>query len=229
METKPFYYSTKFFDVTFHGKRTPGGQRRRRGSEDQQKQQVDQVITNQSRRKFCVLLDSVPEFVCRYRIKLFFDSTPDPKKSKTCLHLFTRYLGKEDFNEKSEKPPLFFWKKFNRENKYGYELLTNAQLSFSPGSLDRVIKYLWYKYSRSPEATIEKIKKSEEINVIREYGLNFQGNLPENSASRGKWWGIINRKYYKFISPEKRYVTLKEIIELESSESQRITDNLFLK
>ena len=230
MGNKPFYIATEHFVVTYHGKRTPSGHyRNKSGSKGNMVSNDCMIITNQSQKNLCLLIDSIPEFVCRYQLSLCIDYTADSKKSKTSLNLFTRYLSKSDFNE-GQKPPLFYWKKRYKNSQLNYQILTNAQLTFSPEKLTNVIQYLWFKYTQSYEAKIEKVSKAEELSVIRDFAFNFKTDIPpEGFCKNEKWWGAINRKYYIVKKPVKKYMTLREIIEIESEAKQNLANNLFIK
>ncbi|MCR4712767.1 MAG: hypothetical protein K5751_00130 [Treponemataceae bacterium] len=228
MGNKPFLIATEHFGVTYHGIRTPSGHYKSKKRVLNPTEKNCLIITNQSQKNLCILIDSIPEFICRYKLSLSIDYTADFKKSKTCLNLFTRYLSKKEFNN-GEKPPLFFWKKKYEDKLQIFEILTNAQFSFSPAKISRVMQYLWFKYSQSYEAKIEKVNKADELSVISDFALNFKTDIPEELAKTGRWWGAINRKYYNVKPPVKKYYSLRELIEIESEAKQNIMSNLFIK
>ena len=227
MKQEPYYYSTRFFDVVYHGgKQTEKCSR----SKKRERTNQDEVLMKQSQKKLCIMLDSIPEFRCRYRIVLRANYIEDMRRNKVAMEIFVRYLSKPEFN-RGNKRPLFFWKKRYFEEFFEYELLTNARFSFSPENLANVIRYLWRKYYGSDAAMIERVNFAEEPEVMRKFALSLNDGVPSEKVKTGeRRWGIINRSNYTVVKPEKKYVSLREIIEIESkAQSRSFTKTVFIK
>jgi len=188
-------------------------------------------LTRKSQKNLLMSIDTFKHFKANWYIIVFCPPEINIKDSIRLLKKFTRSLSSENYYTKKSIPPLFFWKKnYTAENKLTFEIITNIKrIWLTPTLMKLTVKYLWEKTCNYTCITnVIPVRNEDQKIAMLKFCLKFYSAAGDKET--GRWWGIINRKYYTKRSLKKTHIksNLKQDIPKDKAvHTNQIKGNIF--
>ena len=224
IQLKPYFIETKNYLFTYHG-----GGFSPEHLQDAKRANITKY-SKASQKRLVLYLETVQAFNPTYLLFLQFPNIPDFDEATKYLKSFVRSLSNPKYN-KNKIPALFVWKKCVYQDCLVFEIMTNLNTTLPS---DLFVEHMRYCAKQlTPVMSFDAlIIDDDNTDLIKTDFVEYRKDVSSTKDdSTGRWWGVINRSYYKCKEPEKKEASLNKIVskEMMLEDDNKISNNVFYK